>query len=255
MAHEAKTDPAARDTVRAQRIPRELPDVDEYDKQLRRCLTDEALPRELRIVGALIRLYAPPIVRIKELTTSHVHQNDAGAFLTIDRHPVLLPPTLARLIKAHIASPQASLMLKTRASSGPDYLFPGRHAGRPLSASHIIKRLRNHDLPTRAGRNTASPCGRGQLGCGKPRLGGGSVPRRGPEARLGGRRGGCGPTRPSPRCGQVACLQTKSDVVAGDPAFKVGLATGGKGQVLTREPVQGIDGRPQMLPRPGAGSA
>lgn len=128
---------------------------DEHEKQLRRCLTDEALPRELRIVGALIRLYALPIVRIKEFTTSQFHQNDAGAFLTIDRHPVLLPPTLARLIKAHIASPQASSMLKPRVSSGPDYLLPGRHAGRPLSASHIIKRLWNHDLPTRAARNTA----------------------------------------------------------------------------------------------------
>lgn len=46
-------------------------------------------------------------------------------------------------------------MLKPRVSSGPDYLLPGRHAGRPLSASHIIKRLRDHDLPTRAARNTA----------------------------------------------------------------------------------------------------
>ncbi|MFE7671282.1 hypothetical protein ACFU5N_03610 [Streptomyces albidoflavus] len=106
-------------------------------------------------MGALIRLYALPISRIKEITTSQFQLNDAGAFLTIDRHPVLLPPTLARLIKAHIASPRASSMLKPRASSGPDYLLPGRHAGRPLSASHLIKRLRNHDLPTRAARNTA----------------------------------------------------------------------------------------------------
>ncbi|MGW7106555.1 hypothetical protein ACWGHU_10415 [Streptomyces xanthophaeus] len=68
---------------------------------------------------------------------------------------MLLPPTLARLIKAHIDGPQGSSMLQPRASSGPDYLLPGRHAGHPLSASHIIKRLRNHNLPTRAARNTA----------------------------------------------------------------------------------------------------
>lgn len=100
---------------------------------------------------ALVRIYALPVARINEFSTFQFHQNDAGAFLTIDRHPVLLPPTLARLIKAHTASPQASSMFKPRASSGPDYL----HAGRPLSASHVIKRLRNHDLPTRAPRNTA----------------------------------------------------------------------------------------------------
>ncbi|KUM97184.1 hypothetical protein AQI95_41970 [Streptomyces yokosukanensis] len=48
---------------------------------------------------------------------------------------------------------------------------------------------------------------------------------------------------------EVACLLAKAGVVAGHPAFKVGLATGGKGQVLALEPVQEVDGRPQMLSR------
>lgn len=46
----------------------------------------------------------------------------------------------------------------------------------------------------------------------------------------------------------MACLLAKADVVAGHPAFEVALATGGKGQVLALEPVQEIDGCPQMSP-------
>ncbi|GAA1928747.1 hypothetical protein [Streptantibioticus ferralitis] len=72
---------------------------------------------------------------------------------------------------------------------------------------------------------------------------GGAVPSDGREAEIAGYLLGEGPSH------EVACLQAKTDVVAGHPALKVGLSTGCKGQVLAREPVQEIDGRPQMLPR------
>ncbi|WP_063886653.1 hypothetical protein [Streptomyces aureus] len=39
-----------------------------------------------------------------------------------------------------------------------------------------------------------------------------------------------------------------ADIVAGHPAFAVGLTAGGNGQILLLEPVQEMNGRPQMLP-------
>ncbi len=80
-------------------LPSHFLDEDEYSDQLRRCLNDDALPLEVRIAGALIMLYALPATRIVELTTDRLHHEDDGVYLTLDRHPVLLPPKLARLIE------------------------------------------------------------------------------------------------------------------------------------------------------------
>ncbi|MFD7064511.1 hypothetical protein [Streptomyces sp. NPDC059906] len=70
---------------------------------------------------------------------------------------------------------------------------------------------------------------------------GGAVPSLGGEAEIAGDLRGQGPAH------EVACLPAMADVVAGHPAFKVGLAAGGQGQILFLEPVQEMDGRPQML--------
>ena len=75
-----------------------LDDAD-HEEKLRRGLTDASLPLELRIIGALIRPYGLPIVRIVHLTTGRFHQDERGAYFTFDKNAVLLPPTLARLIE------------------------------------------------------------------------------------------------------------------------------------------------------------
>ncbi|MEU9230549.1 hypothetical protein AB0D40_40265 [Streptomyces massasporeus] len=75
--------------------------ADEYTQQLRRCLNDTTPPREVCIIGGLIRLYALPASKIIEIAMDRFHQDDTG-FLTIDRHPVLLPPKLGELIKDQI---------------------------------------------------------------------------------------------------------------------------------------------------------
>ncbi|GAA3379568.1 hypothetical protein GCM10020367_63640 [Streptomyces sannanensis] len=71
---------------------------------------------------------------------------------------------------------------------------------------------------------------------------GGAVPSLGREAEIAGDLLGEGPAH------EVACLPAEADVIADHPAFEVGLPAGGKGQVLFLEPVQEIDGRPQVLP-------
>ncbi|MEU0405671.1 hypothetical protein ABZ318_36820 [Streptomyces sp. NPDC006197] len=62
----------------------------EYDQQLRRCFNDSALPREIRIIGALVRFYVLPVAKIIEVTTDRSRRDETGSYLAIDRRPVPL---------------------------------------------------------------------------------------------------------------------------------------------------------------------
>jgi hypothetical protein len=128
-------------------------DDQEYRQQLHRCLTDDSLPLEVRVVGALIRLYALPLTRILELTTDKFTCDADNAYLTIDRHPVLLPPTLADIITRLIAKGgHAGLR---RVPGQPNYLLPGRPPSRPRSSSALTQLMSRHGLPGLRARNTA----------------------------------------------------------------------------------------------------
>jgi hypothetical protein len=139
--------------------PRSLPSQflgdQEHHEQLRRCLTDGTLPLEVRIAGALIRLYALPVTRITELTTDRFHQDEDNAYFTFDRNPVLLPPTLARLIAEQIATPGRISILPQPSGEGPRFLLPGRPPSRPRRASSLHALMKQHGLPTISARNTA----------------------------------------------------------------------------------------------------
>ncbi|MFD7340252.1 XRE family transcriptional regulator [Streptomyces violascens] len=128
---------------------------DEYRQQLRRCLTDEALPREVRIIGALVRLYALPLSKIIELTADRFHYNDTGAYLTLDRHPVLLPPRLAQLIEDQIAQPRTTTPRRRALDETNRYLLPGQFPGQPRSAKATSMLMQRHGLPVLNARNTA----------------------------------------------------------------------------------------------------
>ncbi|MFE4815817.1 hypothetical protein ACFRFU_05190 [Streptomyces sp. NPDC056704] len=116
--------------------------------ELRRCLTDTGLPLLVRIIGALVRLYALPLTRIVELTTDQFHRD---AYLTLDRHPVLLPPALAALLDEQIAELHDPLTPQGRRH----LLLPGAVPGRPHNPAGLADQMRQHDLPVRAARNTA----------------------------------------------------------------------------------------------------
>lgn len=131
-------------------------DDEEHEDQLRRCLTDGSLPLELRIVGALIRLYGLPLIRIVHLTVNGFHQDERGAYFTFDKNPVLLPPTLARLIEQQITTGRSRAALGPLATSEhPELLLPGQPASRPRSPEALSGQLMKHGLPTIAARNTA----------------------------------------------------------------------------------------------------
>ncbi|MEV0259412.1 hypothetical protein AB0H82_34810 [Streptomyces sp. NPDC050732] len=128
---------------------------DEYQRQLRRCLTDEALPREVRIIAALVRLYALPLSKVLELTIDRFHRDDTGAYLTLDRHPVLLPPALARLIEEQIAQPRTTTRRRRALDEHNRYLLPGKLPGQPRSPKAASMLLQRHGLPVLNARNTA----------------------------------------------------------------------------------------------------
>ncbi|WP_424864049.1 XRE family transcriptional regulator [Streptomyces sp. MMS24-I29] len=123
--------------------------------QLRRCLNDDTVPREARIIGALVRLYAVPVSRIVVLTIDRFHRDENGAYLTLDRHPVLLPPKLAVLIEEQIAQPVTDSRMLQQFRNGNGYLFPGKAPGRPRNVVGTHNLLNQFGLPVLSARNTA----------------------------------------------------------------------------------------------------
>ncbi|CAL9652150.1 hypothetical protein SUDANB23_06630 (plasmid) [Streptomyces sp. enrichment culture] len=130
-------------------LPGQLQIEEVHYEELRRCLNDRALPPDVRISAAPIRLYALPLTRIVELTTDQLHHDADHTYLTINRHPVVLPPKLARLIDDHLSNGSR------HSSEARTYVLPGRTPGRPRNPAGLADKLKRYSLPTRAARNTA----------------------------------------------------------------------------------------------------
>lgn len=130
-------------------LPGQFQIEEDHYEELRRCLTDPTLPSDVRIAAALIRLYALPLTRIVELTTDHLHHDADHTYLTITRHPVVLPPKLARLIDDHLEEGSR------HSNEATSYLLPGRAPGRPRNPAGLSDKLKRYGLPARAARNTA----------------------------------------------------------------------------------------------------
>ncbi|MEZ0096155.1 hypothetical protein [Streptacidiphilus sp. EB129] len=130
-----------------------LSEADQLE-QLKRCLNDDSLPLPARIVGALTRLYGLSTTRIVALTCDRFHRDEHGAYLTVERNPVLLPPKLARLVELQMNGLGSRSVLH-ESSDGIRYLLPGRPASRPQNPGSIHNLLRRNGLPTISARNTA----------------------------------------------------------------------------------------------------
>jgi hypothetical protein len=139
-------------------IPRQEPagllGDDERWQLLQRCLTDEAMPVDVRAAGALTLLFGLPSERIRNLTADQLTQNEQHTCLAAGRHPILLPPRLASLLQRLATRPQERLMI-SHDQRGPHRLFPGRVPGQPIANHALTTRLNRHGISVRPARNGA----------------------------------------------------------------------------------------------------
>lgn len=146
-------------------VQRREPDVsmteDERWAQVRRCLTDSAVPDDVRAAGALVLLYGIPLARVVELTRDHVHQPDgtldpAGFSIALGGPVVLVPPALGQLLARlpYETSPRG-VPLISGAPGQPAWLFPGRGTAGHISYTGLVTRMRRHGLTVRRARNAA----------------------------------------------------------------------------------------------------
>ncbi|MEU9623871.1 hypothetical protein [Streptomyces sp. NPDC048155] len=135
----------------ASQLPSHFQAEDEARNELLRCFNDTALPLDVRVAAALVRLYALSLTRIVELTEDHISRDQEHTYLAVNQHPFVLPPKLARLIDDQLrhSTPRHST------TAGRRYLLPGQSPGRPRNPLGLADTLRHHGLPARAARNTA----------------------------------------------------------------------------------------------------
>jgi hypothetical protein len=114
-------------------IPRQQPakllDDDERWRLLQRCLTDTALPVDVRAAGALTLLFGLPTERIRHLTADQLSCHGKHTYLTAGRRPALLPPRLANLSKTWPRRPSRNVASRSRRPPRGTMAVPGPRAG------------------------------------------------------------------------------------------------------------------------------
>lgn len=139
-------------------IPRQQPSQlmgeDGRWQLLKRCLTDSTMALDTRAAGALILLFGLHASHVRHLTATQLTRRDDSSYLTIDQHPILLPPRLARLLHQLAEAPHTRAAL-TRTNRGEPWLFPGLVPGRPTSQTGLSSKLLPQGIDTRPARNAA----------------------------------------------------------------------------------------------------
>lgn len=128
----------------------------EHREQLSRCLLHEELPRDVRIAGALILLYALPLSRLVRLTTDRVTHRAGHTYLRLGQRSVVLPPRLAKLLDLHLRCLQKTTSELYSAVDSPNHwLFPGLMPGLALTASALGRKLTRNCINARPSRHSA----------------------------------------------------------------------------------------------------
>ncbi len=118
----------------------------------RRLVTDAAIPTSERVAAALLVLYGQPLTRIARLTRDDIrHSGDGAVLVVLDGTPMPIHEPFATLIAQLPARRTNGVADQIQ---GP-WLFPGRHAGRPVGPLILANRLRALGISPAAIRNTA----------------------------------------------------------------------------------------------------
>ncbi|MFI8850189.1 hypothetical protein ACIGW3_08350 [Streptomyces sp. NPDC053499] len=118
-------------------IPRQEPQnlLDEDDRWplLQRCLTDDALPTDVRAAGAITLLFGPSTERLCHLTPEHLRFGDQHAHLVLARHAASTARRAPAAPRRTVPAPAAALVSTLR----PSVALPGHGSGQAdLDARH-----------------------------------------------------------------------------------------------------------------------
>ncbi|WP_371792243.1 hypothetical protein OG285_24920 [Streptomyces sp. NBC_01471] len=136
--------------------PGDVLDDHERWRLLRRCFTEEGIPLHQRVAGALVLLYGQRPQRIVTLTRSHITMRGEYTYLTLDRHPVLLPPPLAEIVqRLATAEPFSRRPIIRDLAPGSGLLFPGARPGASMDHGRLTHQLNALGIRVRPARNSA----------------------------------------------------------------------------------------------------
>lgn len=128
--------------LRPRQQPEQLLDETERWNLLRRCLSEDTVRLDTHAAAALLLLFGLPISRIRHITIDQLDIDETSSFLRTGRHPLLLPPKLANLLKQLADTPHTAARISTKATDAR-WLFPGLTPGRPTSQLAFTHRLRD----------------------------------------------------------------------------------------------------------------
>ena len=119
----------------------------------RRLLHDDTVSVRDRLAGLLVLLYAQPVARIARLSTAQVTTDATTVRIHLGTAPIDLPEPVAELARQLLGSKRGHATTGT----GPPsiWLFAGGQPGRPISATHLSKRLKDLGIHPGQTRSTA----------------------------------------------------------------------------------------------------
>ncbi|MDT3397319.1 hypothetical protein RKE29_11780 [Streptomyces sp. B1866] len=136
--------------------PGDILDDHERWQLLRRCLTEEDIPLHQRAAGALVLLYGQRPQRIVTLTRADISTRGERTHLTLDRHPVLLPPPLAEIIqRLAAAEPFGRRPIIRGPAPASALLFPGARPGACMDHGRLTHQLNTLGIRVIPARNSA----------------------------------------------------------------------------------------------------
>ncbi|MGW0669872.1 hypothetical protein [Streptomyces sp. NPDC002746] len=125
---------------------------DERLDLLGRLLTDHAIPKNLRVAGVIVLLYAQALTRIVRLTVDDVVHDEGSVRLRLGEPASPVPEPAASLLLDYIADRDH---MNTATNQASLWLFPGRRAGQPFRPDHLSALLNEIGVPVAAARGAA----------------------------------------------------------------------------------------------------
>jgi hypothetical protein len=103
-----------------------------------RLFADDSLELIDSMAGCLMLLYAQPVTRLIQLKVADLESRGEEVWLRLAGEHLPLPEPLCRLA---VELRNRRRNMRTAANPQSVWLFPGRSAGQPITASHLSRRL------------------------------------------------------------------------------------------------------------------